>query len=86
MSSVNQQRYERGKVEDGKDIEKEYASLWLAVEELNKLDAEKELALQELLGDREEALAQRDAALLLVEQLRNEYRELQLDIEVKCYY
>ena len=65
-----------------RDLEKEYASLWLAVEELNRLDAEKELALQELLNDREEALVQRDMALLKVDQLTNEYNNLYRDIEV----
>ena len=64
-----------------KQLEKEYASLWSAVEELSKLDAEKDESLKELLKTREQAIAQRDAALLEIESLVAENRSLQQNIE-----
>ena len=35
------------------EMEKDYASLWLAIKELSELDAEKELAIEELLEERD---------------------------------
>lgn len=62
-------------------IEKEYASLWLAVGELNKLDADKDKELRQLLFDRDEALEQRDLVLTKFETLRVEYEELRNHVE-----
>jgi hypothetical protein len=63
-------------------IEKEYASLWLAVGELNKLDADKDKELRQLIFDRDEALEQRDLVLTKLEILRIEYEELRNHVEV----
>lgn len=79
--SPNKQFYTREDMEQSrKDVEKEYASLWLAVGELNKLDAEKEQAITDLLRHKEQALLERDTALVQVEHLTKSCQELQEDI------
>lgn len=45
------------------EMQKEFASLWLAVQELNALDAQKESALADLISDRDRVVRDRDAAI-----------------------
>ena len=60
----------------------ELASLWMAVQELNKLDAVKEKKMQELLCDRDAAIESRDSALKQLEEMTDNYNELQTELQV----
>ena len=60
----------------------ELASLWMAVQELNKLDAVKEKKMQELLCDRDSAIESRDSALKQLEEMTDNYNELQTELQV----
>jgi Kinesin motor domain len=60
----------------------ELASLWMAVQELNKLDAVKEKKMQELLCDRDAASEAKDAALRQLEEMTDNYNELQTELQV----
>lgn len=62
--------------------QKEFASLWMAVEELNKIDAEKNLTLQQLTTERDQAMRERDAALTQVKELRQECKMLKAELKV----
>lgn len=64
----------------------ELASLWMAVQELNKLDAVKEKKMQELLCDRDAALEAKDAALRQLEEMTDNYNELQTELQVLHTY
>ena len=60
----------------------ELASLWMAVQELNKLDAVKEKKMQELLCDCATAIESRDNALKQLEEMTDNYNELQTELQV----
>lgn len=62
-------------------MQSEFSSLWLAVQELNKLDAAKEDALAELIDDRARVLAERDSGLKKFHELSIKYASLQQDLE-----
>lgn len=64
------------------NMQKEFASLWMAVQELNKLDASKERALAELISDREHAVREKDAAVLELGEYKQKYRDLQSELQV----
>ena len=66
-------------------MQKEFASLWLTVQELNKLDASKEQALAGLVADRDAACKQRDAAEAELVELAQSYKQLQFELQVNCY-
>ena len=60
----------------------ELASLWMAVQELNKLDAVKEKKMQELLNDRDRALEAKELALTQLDEMTDNYNELQTELQV----
>ena len=58
------------------DMEKEYTSLWLAVNELSKLDAEKDDAIKELLNEREAMNSKVKGLEKQNEELKNDMLEI----------
>jgi hypothetical protein len=65
------------------DMQKEFTSLWLAVQQLNSLDAAKERALQDLISDRDKAVKERNEAIEKLNVMQKEYAELQSELEVQ---
>lgn len=63
------------------DMQKEFTSLWLAVQQLNSLDAAKERALQDLISDRDKAVRERNEAIEKLNIMQKEYAELQSELE-----
>jgi chromosome segregation ATPase len=63
-------------------MQKELASLWLAVQELNTLDAAKDKALQDAMNERSAAVKERDELTRKLNNLQAEYAALQLELEV----
>ena len=64
----------------------ELASLWMAVQELNKLDAVKEKKMQELLSDRDRALEAKELALTQLDEMTDNYNELQTELQVIIFF
>jgi chromosome segregation ATPase len=64
------------------NMQREFSSLWLAVQELNKLDSAKERALAELISDRDRLAGERDAGTKRFHDLSLKYTTLQHDLEV----
>ena len=62
----------------------ELASLWMAVQELNKLDAVKEKKLQELLVDRDQAVEGKEGAFRQLKEMTDNYNELQTELQVSA--
>ena len=60
----------------------ELASLWMAVQELNKLDAVKEKKLQELLADKDHAVEAKLNAFKQLKEMTDNYNELQSELQV----
>ena len=60
----------------------ELASLWMAVQELNKLDAVKEKKLQELLVDRDQAVQGQESAFRQLKEMTDNYNEIQTELQV----
>lgn len=60
----------------------ELASLWMAVQELNKLDAVKEKKLQELLTDKDQAVEAKLNAFRQLKEMTDNYNELQSELQV----
>ena len=63
-------------------MQREFSSLWIAVQELNKLDAAKEKALAELISDRDRAVVEKNNATTNLMELSHKYEQLQQDLEV----
>jgi chromosome segregation ATPase len=64
------------------NMQSEFSSLWVAVQELNKLDAVKEQALADLITDRDRILGERDSGHKKFNELSVKYASLQRDLEV----
>lgn len=63
------------------NMQKEFASLWMAVNELNKMDAVKDKEIQSLIIERDQALKERDAAIKSLRDLKMEYRKLNNELK-----
>jgi hypothetical protein len=63
------------------DMQKEFTSLWLAVQKLNSIDAEKEKAMENICTERDVALREKDSALDKLKLLEREYQDLQGELE-----
>lgn len=69
-------------------MQREFAALWMSVQELNKLDALKDKSIQELIAERSQLTLERDAALerlrsstIECEELRRELEEVDRDLQ-----
>lgn len=62
-------------------MQREFSSLWIAVQELNKLDAAKEKALAELISDRDRVVVEKNNATTNLMDLSRKYQQLQQDLE-----
>lgn len=67
------------------DMQKEFTSLWLAVQKLNAIDAEKEKAMQDIVVERDSVLRERDEAVEKLKVLEKNYEELQSELEVRVF-
>lgn len=87
-ATVETMEAERREYEASKEqMQKEFASLWLAVEQLNKLDASKDRNLEELNQERDDLVAENRALKKQLQQLQREFNTLQSEIQVCwCYY
>jgi hypothetical protein len=68
------------------NMQREFASLWIAVQELNKLDAAKEKALGELINDRDRILSEKILTDRRVDELMALNNQLQSDLEARYYF
>lgn len=68
------------------DMQKEFTSLWLAVQKLNTIDAEKEKAIQDIVAERDNAIREKNDAIEKLRVLEKEYEELQGELEVGCNF
>ena len=64
------------------NMQREFASLWMAVQELNKLDAVKEQALADLVSDRDRTVRDRDMANKKLHELTVNYQSLHRELQV----
>ena len=61
--------------------QKEFASLWKSVQELNELDLLKDKSIQDLIADRDRAILERDHAQSRVKMLSSQCESLQQEID-----
>ena len=66
------------------NMQREFASLWMAVQELNKIDATKEQALADLISDRDRTAAERDKALQKLHEYSQQNKRLHSELQVCC--
>lgn len=69
------------KIAQGK-MQREFSSLYLSVQELNKLDAMKDKSIQDLISDRDRAIIERDIAREKYTVLAKEHKEIQQELHV----
>jgi hypothetical protein len=62
-------------------MQKEYSSLWLAVQELNKLDVIKEKAMLDLVEERNKAIQEKSLLDRALKELSTSYNDLQDELE-----
>jgi chromosome segregation ATPase len=74
----SQQELETSKSE----MQKEFSSLWLAVEQLNKLDASKDKTIHELTIERDNAVADYKEVMKKYKAMKKEYDGLQSELQV----
>lgn len=67
-------------------MQREFSSLWMAVQELNKLDAIKEKGLMELLADRDEAVKEKKEALRKLDEMSDNFHRVQRDLQVSISF
>ena len=67
-------------------MQKEFTSLWLAVQKLNAIDAEKEKAMQDIVSERDAILREKDEAVEKLKVLEKNYEELQSELEVSSSF
>jgi len=63
------------------DMQKEFASLWMAVEQLNKLDASKDKALAEMTAARDTAVREKREIERSFISMKKEYESLQSELQ-----
>lgn len=63
-------------------MQQEFSALWNVVNDLNKLDADKEKEMKDMLESRNVAIRERDKAQSRLRQLTKAYRELQGELKV----
>lgn len=64
------------------DMQKEFSSLWSAVEQLNKLDATKDKTIAGLTEERDKAIRERNEFAKKYKAMQNEYEGLQSELQV----
>jgi hypothetical protein len=65
------------------EMQKEFSSLWLAVEQLNKLDASKDKTINELTTERDNALKELKEWKKKYQSMKSEYDGLQSELQVE---
>jgi chromosome segregation ATPase len=81
----SQQQLEKTKLElesSKSDMQKEFSSLWLAVEQLNKLDASKDKNIHELIVERDNAVKECKEITKKYKEMKREYDGLQSELQV----
>jgi hypothetical protein len=68
------------------NMQTEFASLWMAVQELNKLDAAKDQELKNLIEEREKALREKHLSVENLREMQQKYASVQIELtEVDKY-
>ena len=62
------------------EMQKEFATLWRAVEELSEVEASKDKALLSLTSDRNRFSTEKQEALVRLRRLKNDYKALQEEV------
>lgn len=67
-------------------MQREFASLWMSVQELNKLDALKDKSIQELIQERTQLTLERDTAIERLRATTIDCESLRKELEVQKYF
>jgi hypothetical protein len=63
-------------------MQKEFASMWNAVNELNQMDTEKDEEINKLLHERDQALREKENVLIQLRDMRQMYKDLKTELKV----
>ena len=81
--SQSDARRARQELESSKeDMQREFASLWLAVQQLNKMDASKETTIRELINERDRAVNEKYEISKKLQDVSIDYERLQKELQV----
>jgi chromosome segregation ATPase len=81
--SQHQLEKTKGEMDASKsEMQKEFSSLWLAVEQLNKLDASKDQNIRELITERDQAVRECKEITRKYKEMKREYDGLQSELQV----